>query len=473
MILRLITDAVWRTRLMYLWMFPIVLLLWAIVAYGDAPIAMGLTLSLTLAYAFGPIASITAVGLREVRVLPVTNRELWLTTWATSTLVGPLFLLVVQLLAATGVQAITGSTAVTAEALLLSTVYAFAYAGTLLSVGPLLGYASNNIESRRPRWVWIALTVACFLVFIGGFGFPWLVAADLPVAIDQFTAPTAMALAACLLVTGGAWAWTPRRGGIVTGNQAARRVGAASTPRRRPRFADRFTGIARIAWSHGSLTVVTSLIVIVAFAAYWALFVSDEGLRAFMQRAALLPFDSPFQTDRDDFRGMTILVAFMAVAGNGVWNPLARQLKALPLTVREINGLFLATPLATWTLIWIVLIITHRAVTGSFPGTLRLDVLVLAGGTSALGHTLALRFQRGAGVPWIFMPFGIATSILTKSVGSAPSGWASLALMMTGLTALGLAALVNHRTLTRSTSSANAYQRRQIAPKISGPVAPQ
>src|SRR6186997_3309003 len=96
MVSRLVIDNLRRTTLMYLWMFPIVLLVWLVESADDASPTMGLTLSLALAYAIGPLAAISTGALREIRLLPVTNRELWLTTCTTSTLVAPLFLLAVQ-----------------------------------------------------------------------------------------------------------------------------------------------------------------------------------------------------------------------------------------------------------------------------------------------------------------------------------------------------------------------------------------
>ena len=140
----------------------------------------------------------------------------------------------------------------------------------------------------------------------------------------------------------------------------------------------------------------------------------------------------------------------------------------LPLTVREINGLFLVTPLVTWTLVWIILITLHRVVIGTAPGTLRLDLLIFAGGTSAVGHMLALRFRRAGTFQWFFMPLGIATSILVGAIGPTPSARVSIMLAAAGLSAFGIAAFVNHRTLTRSTSSANAYQRHQRGLALNG-----
>jgi len=468
MVRRLVIDILRRTQSVYLWMFPIVLLVWLVESAEDAFPTMGLTMSLMLAYAMGPITAISAGGLREVRILPVTNRELWLATCTTSTLVGPLFLLIVQSLAFGAVYAFQGSAALAPETVLLAALYAFVYCGTLLPVGPLLGYASGNIGSRRPRWLWIALTAAGFLIFTGGFGLPYLFASSLPLRFDEFTTTATGALAVCLAITGATWAWTPKRGGTVRPDQAAKQNGAPSAPGQAAMFADSFTGLARIAWSHAVTTIVVSIVTIAAIVAYWAIFESRNSVREFLQRSSLLPFDTAFQPGSDAPGEWMVLLAFFMIAGNGVWNPLAKQLKVLPLTVREINGLFLATPLVTWTLVWIVLVVMHRTVVGALPDSIRPDLLVFAGGTSAVGHMLALRFRRGGTFQWFFMPLGIATSILIDAVGSAPGAWESFALAGAGFGAFGLAAFVNHRTLTRSTSSARAYQRHQLALGLNG-----
>ena len=470
MILRLVTDVIRRQRWMYLLISLFALMIWTVAGGSEASTRLGLTVSLALVYFMGPTIALATTNLRELRVLPLTSRALWLTTCTVSTIVGPLVMLAGQSLAVTLRLATTGSRTLSAETMFLSSVYAFAYAGTLLPIGPLLGYAANNIESRKPRWLWSALTTLCFLVFIGGFGLPWLFGDALPLAFDQFTATSIAALAACLTMTGVAWVWTPKRGGIVRAQSTS--PGAASAAGKVHRFTDRFTGIPRILVSHAGTTLALSLLTIGAFVAYWVVAPSGERLIDFLQRTAVLPFETP-AIGRNAVGDWTVLLAFVLIAGNGVWNPWAKHLKVLPLSVRRINVLFVATPLLTWTLLWTVLIVVHIAVIGRFPDTLRLGVLVFAAGTSALGHTAALRMRQQHGAfPWFVMPIGIAAVVLTNTAGGAPTIGKTWVLTLAGLAGFAVAALLNHRILTRSTSSANAYRHQQPIGVI-GPGVPR
>ena len=471
MVLRLVRDVIWRQRSMYLWMFPIVGLVWATVALDVVPITTGMTLSLVMSYALGPMATITNFGMRTIRVLPVTNRDLWIATCTISTLVMTSFLMVVQALAVSAVLLFSGSSAVPPETLMLAAVYNFAYAGLLLPVWPALGYASNNIASRRPRWLWIALTTVCLLVFIGGFGLPYLFAGALPRTIGQFTVPTTLALVVCLAMTGAAWAWTPTRGGIVSGNQAAGRIGATSSVKPRERFADRFTGIARIAWPYAGLTVLVSAVTIAGFVGYWSIFESGP-LREFMQQNALVPFETSFRVNLDDIGGMWVLFAAMLITMMNPWGSFGRQLKVSPLSSHEINTLFLATPLAAWTIIWLALLMTHIAVIGDLPSTLRPDVFVLLTGATACSNAIMFRYH-GMSTGWVIGLMGGLSTGLSRSFRSEHSGWTQVTLAAVGLVALGLAAFINHRTLTRSSSSSKAYRPAQAPFEITGPGAPR
>jgi hypothetical protein len=467
-LLRLVNDAIWRQRWAYLPLGLLALVSWMISVEGET--AAGLRNSLMMAYGIGPLAAIAGTSLREMRILPVTNRELWLSTWMVAVVAGPAFLVITALLAATIMLAATGHSPISAETIVLFALYAFLYCGALLPAGPLMGYSIGYASVRKPRWLWIAISTMLPLAFIGGLGFPWLFARLLPLSFDQFSIPTASVLVIGLLLTASGWAWTPQRGGSTRAEQSSSHRGsaAAGTPER---LADRFTGLARIYVSHAAVTLAVSGLVAGGFVAYWAYARREETLVSFMQLTGLLPFMTSAPLVNDGLGEFTILAAVMLVAGSGIWHPFAKQLKVMPLTVVELNALFVTTPLITWALIWLVLLAVHVTVAGTVPPTLRLEMFMFAAGATAFGHMLALRFKRaGMAFPWFVGPLGIAVSILGQTAGTSPSSHQSLALASGGLVGFAIAAVVNHRTLTRSTSSANAY-RAQLPIGVNAPAA--
>ena len=112
-------------------------------------------LSLIFAAMLGPMFAIATMGLRELRHLPVTNRDLWRTTWVVATVVPAGVLLATKTISALLVAAFGGSPKVSAEAMLLSAVYDFTWAGAMLPVFPLLVFASAAplaVEPLRRRW---------------------------------------------------------------------------------------------------------------------------------------------------------------------------------------------------------------------------------------------------------------------------------------------------------------------------------
>jgi hypothetical protein len=458
MILRLVNDAVWRTRVGYLWMLPIILVLWTITALNFGSAGRSVSLSLVLTYVFGPVAAVSTIGLREIRALPVTNRDLWKTTWVMSVIVIPAFLLFAQTLAVTLVLIFKGSSAVPPETLLLSTVYCGAYAGALLPVIPALGYASNNISSRRTRWLWILAAAGCGLVMAGGFGLPFVFQDSIPLTLGDLTTPWIAALALGFVVAGATWRWTPHRGGVAR-PPGSPGPAAGSSPSRRDLFADRFTGISRMALAQAAGVIVVTVVVAVGLLAYWAMFSSGSSLQAFLGSAGLLPFETSFRSIPDGPGFMISLFVFIAIAGPGLWNPLARQLKVLPLSVGAINRLFLVTSFALWAWVWLIAAIIHLAVIGSMPGQLRLDIFAAVWGLSALGNAMSLRLKGAGQSVWLLGAIGAGSNILGRFVGRRPETWVELTLTLVGIAALALAAFVNHRTLTRSTSTSKTYQR--------------
>ena len=459
MVGRLIVDIIRRSRLMYLLMVPTVGLVWiGAASEGQEFVSLGLTISLVFAFMLGPLISVTMIGRREIRILPVTNRDLWVTTWIVSAISFPLAISAVQILAVMAVAGpmFTGASQVSGETLLLASLYAFAYAGALVPIAPAQGYCLNNMSTRQPRLLWVALSVACFLVFSGGLILPFFMTDDLPLRFDQFSWWSATALVMCFVIAGVSLAWTPQRGGIVTPVQPARKAESTAAATERQRSSDRFTGIPNVALPIAATVVILSVVTLAGFVAYWAMFESSTPLRSFLQNNAVLLFDTGFLPN-PDMGDVWVPMALAFIAISSPWAGFARLLRVLPLTIHQVNALYVATPFAQWALVWLALIATHVAVVGTFPGNVRPDVFVLVGGVSALGHVLMLRYGHKGTMGMIFLLGGVMP--MGKRLSRMP--WSlpvEVILTGVGVAALIAAAALNHRTLTRSTSSSKAYR---------------
>ena len=91
------------------------------------------------------------------------------------------------------------------------------------------------------------------------------------------------------------------------------------------------------------------------------------------------------------------------------------------------------------------------------PPTLRVDLAFGLAGVAALMHAALLRFQGSIGLIWFVILVSVLWPQLMK-VGLSDATAAHRVFAVIGAIAFGAAAFVNHRTLTRSTSSSPAYR---------------
>jgi hypothetical protein len=141
----------------------------------------------------------------------------------------------------------------------------------------------------------------------------------------------------------------------------------------------------------------------------------------------------------------------------GLWVPWARLLKVLPLSVRQINALLLFTSTATWTILWLAGVFLYSLSYG-MPETLRIDFAFALAGFAALANAMWFRFHGGNGAGLIMGTLGGLISPIVK-FGLRDGTIADIVFAAVGAIAFCAGAFINHRTLTRSTSSSRSYQR--------------
>jgi len=452
---RLVVDAMWRSRWTYFAASLILLPSWHL--FGESwPNALPITIttfSLMLALMVGPVFVVAAMGLRALRHLPATNRDLWRATWILATVVTTGVLLASKSISMFLVSAFGGQANVSAEAILLSAVYDFAWSGAMLPVFPYFVYAEHALDHRGSLPTWLA-EAGRGVGLLVCFGLPVLLSDALPTHVAGFTPAKTAILIACLAIAFGTLAWTPRRG-LLAGERARAQRGVVSPgPATRTRLADRLTGISRVAVPYLLATLAVPVGAYLALASYGV--ISGSGPWWFVPQTPTV-FDPADIGDR----GLTyfVLLPGAVVTMLGLWTPWARLLKVLPLSVRQINALLLLTPFATWTILWLLGWSAYVFAYGT-PRTVGVEFAFGMAAVGALAHAGLLRFQGSIGSFWIIFLCGVLMPQLVK-VGLRDGTAAHVVFAVIGAIAFCTATFVNHHTLTRSTSSSRAYQRPQ------------
>ena len=461
MVARLVVDELWRNRWVYAALGPCLLVLWLpFVATGLDYLSIRMPVfSLIFAAMLGPITGLATMGLRELRQLPISSGELWRATWVTATIVPTAYLLTTKLITALLVIAFGGSPKAPVEAMLLFAVYDFAWAGMLLPLFVLpghLGHAvarSGILGASLASGGWLALAGSTAVLF-ASVGLPFLAGDSLPARIDAFTPTSTGVLTGCLAIAFAALAWTPPRPALVRNRlmpppPVVLAEGATPT-----RLMDRLTGPSRVAIPYLLTTLAVAAGACFAMALYGV--TTGSGPWWFVPLRKDL-FDPADVGDR----GLTlvVLIPVALVTMLALWTPWARLLKVLPLSVRQINALLLLTPVATWASVWFVWLMVWSLAYGP-PSTLRLDLPFGLAGIAALAHACMLRFQGGTASVWVTIVIASRLPQVIK-VGVGDDTVDQIVFAIVGAIAFCTAAFINHRTLTRSTSSSRAYQRPQ------------
>lgn len=438
---RLVVGLLRRTRwnfLMWVWM---VALLMGTLADKGPSVRWVLAASMGLAFLLC-LQTVEGAGRREHRVLPVTDRDIWITRWLSATCVVPSFLFATKCLGLVWiwVAGYGSGSFMTPETLLLSTLFDFVYAGASMPAPLLLESAATVLArwlSRSAFFVSLALMPVLFLLCIGG---PLLFARTLPTHIADFSTANTVVLLLGMAMSVGAVVWTPRRGGDSL-TFWSKSTNAASSPVAQRKADDSVTGVFGVLRAH----VITTLKV------------SVLGLAMVFGAAPLLP--EPVGADYRFASGMFLIFTFMGVGMSSVWTPWARRLKVLPLSVNQVNSLFTLTPLLTWLEVWLLLIVAQTLAGRPIYEELGPLAVFMYAGFSALTHACELRVrgnaagQSIASVAWLVAAVAIGMALFGK-----PDLWARILVLVTGILSLAAAALLNHYTLTRSTSSARIYR---------------
>jgi hypothetical protein len=457
---RLVVDGMWRSRWAYVSGLMMSFMFWRVFEERSAqtlPINVS-AMSMMLALLVGPLCVIPIMGPRALRHLPVTTRDVWRVTWILAAVVTSVVLLASKAITTLLAIAIDGRPALSVETMLLSAVYDFAWIGVLLPLFPWLTLADSGVDYRGGRAKVLA-EVGRGVGLIACIGVPFLISDALPRHVGEFTPATTAVLMACLAIAFSTLAWTPKRGVLagergrphqgstVPGFQGSRVPGFRS----KVRLTDSLTGIPTIVAPYLLTMVALPVGAILVMALYGV--ISASGPWWFVP-----PMPTVFDPDNTGYRGLTYFVLIPTIVSmQGLWTPWARLLRVLPLSVRQINALLLLTPFAAWTVLWILGWGAFRLAYGT-PHTYRIGFALGMAAMAALAHAVLLRFQ-GSTVPFLIISLIAAVQPQLVRVGLRDD--ANTQIVFLAISAIGFcaAALLNHHTLTRSTSSSRAYSR--------------
>lgn len=402
----------WRT------IFPafVAYLVWSSSAKYDFSLPTTFALAMLCASWMPPTWAIATVLAREVRMMPVSDLELWRARWWLAVVVPGVIGFAGKALALASGHSSGGDATPGLDTALLSTLYDIALAGIVLMFLPLVERFERPLRLAGHRiaaavWGWVAT-----LVFMGGWAWPLIFPEALITRIGEFDVGRGAVLGGLLALGVGSAMWrrVPRPSGKPFYYDVEADERRPDTPTREAAPISRrshLAGLAYFIWTDWKRSAAMVVLVVAAYATAGGIFIVltappatiVDGLRAI----GLLPFDDR-TSGAPAFVALTVIGMF-SVAGYRQLLALSdwlvdmpRHFRALPLPARAYVGLLLALPLLGWLTLYAVLALVHVAATAAWPSPVRLEVVVLLVGVDALARVMSLRF-RGDKLQWNFV----------------------------------------------------------------------
>jgi hypothetical protein len=364
---------------------------------------------------------------RETRVLPLSRQELWRMTWCTAVVVPMVTFTAIRLMA------------VELEAVVVQAAFEFVYLGIAVAGMPwlMVGGASARRSERM-------VNHGLFVAMLGWFLLPFLIG-RLPTTFADMPAWGLVLLGCGLLVAITPLFRTPRSIGRRSHGVANAKVRTPGGPA----TLDWLSGLTRLvpgqlgaALAFGSFALGVELLPMLIFD-------GPPSGRSWRDVTGLLPF-APGHTNSDVLMKSGAAFYMVAFVPSG-WTDWLRQLKCLPLARWQLVALVSSGPATTAVVFWAALWVVHMLVVGgAAPAELRGGLFVFVVGLGALLN--AVRIRRRGFTLLVLVPVVFLAPRAPQLINSA-----------LGLPALGLlmfisAIALNHRTITRATSSSNTYR---------------
>jgi hypothetical protein len=397
---------------------------WVSLAAGMMQDTWALATSLVVVVVIGPLMGTADLSQREVRVLPLSGRQLWHAQWLLGIVIPAAVTATGRAVAVVVAPAIPRTAAIQPDTLALATLCDVAYLG--LASGLLVVLTRRRWSGMSPRvarWVDIIATVA----LIGSIGWPILLGQYLPVHWSDLGGPAGVGIAAGLGLAAASYFLPP--------GPRSRAFTLPLPVTARPRRPARRWQLRR---ANGALSILRIVLVKCAL------------LSLALGGVALLSGDM-LSGSRAHGAQLWMFVAITTVQSD--WRERLRQLRTLPMSAWHVNALLLATPLAVWVSVYLWLALLHRVMPAIGDG---LSPALLAGiaGASALGDACMLQ-SRSRSRGWLIrsaVMLPVTLLAVGPYVNDVPPIAAWLVSATVGALTLAAAALLNHRALTRSSA---------------------
>ncbi len=407
--------------------------------------AAAFAVSLLTVDMLGPMLAASSIAPLEVRLLPVSQRQIHRTLWWVAVLV-PTAVLATGKVMGWALASVAGSAKVGLASVWLSSAFDLLFAGMLVWFVPMFRAADRslvewNVLKRMTLGLGVLMLIAAPLL-------PFGLGQRMPTRWADLTWAWTVSMAVAAMLTAAAYFVTPRRSAWMRPG-ATRPQPASRIARRWPRF-DGVTGPWRMVlmvWLQALMMQVGILAMLVLIGRLVEAITSDgqstwvSGIR---EMDLLL-----FTADYDPKNGKSLfLLGAICVPWRGAYyltglGSSLRHLRTMPLSVGRILFLLLALPLAPWATVWLLLAGLHL-VTGTPMASLRIAEFVALVGADCFFKAHLLRR------PSLFILMFFAPFLASTVMWLGPPGL----LVAVGVAGMLFGAAINRRTLT---TDRNAY----------------
>jgi hypothetical protein len=377
-------------------------LMWFFVAVESATVSPALGLTLAAAALAGPFLAFGRMAPREVLLLPVSRRQIWLARMCVASAVATLWAAAAQLAGLVAAMPFRDAFAPKLSIVLLTAACVFLYTGAMMGLLPLLALAPRGRSVLARTTIGLLFTVVT-LVFASGIIWPILLRSWLPVEWTNLRGPAGVIVLAAAALTAWSWSFSPPIAPHAAPPVWSRAPAAGRRGTRRTLFDDRLRGVPKLLWWAGARSFINvAALVLVLGCIGWPVAVlmpPVESFTTFMIEFELLPFSAA--QPAGDVAILFLLGFFtLEVLDTGLTPPkqdllraLIRHLRTLPLSTIAVVGIVVGRRILGWLSVWLCLLIVQAATFGP-PDTLRLPVFVALAGVDALVHAWKLRWRK-------------------------------------------------------------------------------
>jgi hypothetical protein len=372
-------------------------LMWFFVAVESATVSPALGLTLAAAALAGPFLAFGRMAPREVLLLPVSRRQIWLARMCVASAVATLWAAAAQLAGLVAAMPFRDAFAPKLSIVLLTAACVFLYTGAMMGLLPLLALAPRGRSVLARTTIGLLFTVVT-LVFASGIIWPILLRSWLPVEWTNLRGPAGVIVLAAAALTAWSWSFSPPIAPHAAPPVWSRAPAAGRRGTRRTLFDDRLRGVPKLLWLAGarSFANVAALLTMAALAAFM---LPAEPFTTVMIEYGLLPFSAAQPAGNAaqlfllGFFSLEILDTGLTPPKQDLLRALIRHLRTLPLSTIELVGIVVGRRILGWLSVWLCLLIVQAATFGP-PDTLRLPVFVALAGIDTLVHAWKIRWRK-------------------------------------------------------------------------------